>query len=596
MTMDFDRKTVLAFVLIGLILLFVNSDFYQRLLFKDGPPRTVPPETSQPMETQALPLVAPEQEGGQAGTTLQAAPTLIDSFASADTIREEKIVIETPLYRAELSNRGGVINRVDLKEYLTKDDHAPVTIFSDSQGSPNILLPIDDDTLDTSQLMFSFSGTSQRLEGKQSSTLTFNYRLRTGQQITKKYEFMADVYDIGLNVEFVGIRSLTDAYSYALQWQSALLPTEQKISDDMGHAKVYAMANKDLEKFDVGSDPKLIERRDEWTTTWIAARTKYFASAIIPQSVAGNGLSIDGSSSRDAQGNVIKRYTYALSMPFYREGSEGHQFKIYVGPLKYSILKSYNIDLHRMMDLGWKWVVEPFSVLSLTVFNFLHKYIPNYGFVIVIFSVLVKIILNPLTRRSTRSMKEMQLLQPKIAELREKYAKDPQRLNQETMKLYSEHGVNPLGGCLPTLLQMPLLFALFVVFSAAIELRQAPFILWIKDLSVSDTIYQLPGGIPLNILPLLMGGTMFIQQKMTVTDPKQKVMMYLMPVIFTFMFYGFPSGLTLYYSLFNIMSLIQQKYFTDTKPIELKKKPATKTSRWKKLSLNQAMARGRSKR
>jgi YidC/Oxa1 family membrane protein insertase len=593
--MEFDRKTILAFVFIGLILLLVNTDFYQRLLFDGEPPRPASPEAAAPEIKKPLPQEE-QREGAQRVPSVESpTPSFIESIAGADSIREEQIVIETPLYRAELSNRGGVINRVELKEYLTKT-HEPVTLFSDSYGSPSILLPIDQDTLDTSSLLFFVSGSSANIEDRQSRAISFTHRLRGGQQIKKTYEFIADRYDIKLKVEFENIRSLTNAYSYALKWQSPLLATEEKISDDMGHAKVYALVNKDLEKFDVGGDPYISERRDDWITTWIAARTKYFATAILPQGTVGNGLGIEGQTTPDRAGNQIKQYTYSLSMPFYREGSEGHEFKIFIGPLKYSILKSYEVDLHRMMDLGWKWIVEPFSVLSLVVFNFMHRYIPNYGFVIVIFSVLIKIILNPLTRRSTRSMKEMQLLQPKIAELREKYSKDPQKLNQETMKLYGEHGVNPLGGCLPTVLQMPLLFALFVVFSSAIELRQAPFILWIKDLSVSDTLFRLPGGIPVNVLPLFMGLTMFFQQMMTVTDPKQKFMMYLMPVIFTFMFYGFPSGLTLYYSLFNVMSIIQQKYFTDTKPIELKKKPTTRTQRWKKLSFNQALARGRSKR
>lgn len=594
--MDFDRKTILAFVFIGAILLFVNTDFYQRLLFKEGPAQpSSPHEQEKTQDTWAEPQLQREGDAPQVDAVVEQTPSLLDSHAGADSIRESNVVIETPLYRAELSNRGGLIRRVQLKEYLSTS-HEPVTIFSDSKGSPSILVPIDQDTLDTSRLMFFSSGGSISLDGTQTSIITYTHRLRSGCQIKKTYEFAADKYDIGLRIEFDDIRSLTNAYSYALQWQSPLLGTEQKIIDDMGHAKVYALVNKDLEKFDVGSDPRISERRDDWITTWVAARTKYFATAIIPQGTNGNGLSMQGHTMRDQAGNVIKQYAYSLFMPFYREGSEGHRFKIYIGPLKYSVLKSYDIDLHRMMDLGWKWVVEPFSLLALMVFNFIHDYIPNYGFVIVIFSVLVKLLLNPLTRRSTRSMKEMQLLQPKIAELREKYSKDPQRLNQETMKLYGEHGVNPLGGCLPTVLQMPLLFALFVVFSSAIELRQAPFILWIKDLSVSDTIYSLPGGIAVNVLPLLMGLTMFVQQKMTVTDPKQKFMLYLMPVVFTFMFYGFPSGLTLYYSLFNIMSIVQQKYFTDTKPIELKKKNTTKTSRWKKLSFNQALARGRSKR
>jgi len=593
--MEFDRKTILAFVLIGLILLLVNSDLYQRFLFDGEPPRPTSPEAPAPEIKKTIPQEEQRADTQRETSFEKTTPSIIESFAGTEVIREEQIIIDTPLYRAQLSNRGGVINRVELKEYLTKTQE-PVTVFSDSHGSPSILLPIEQDTLDTSKLLFFVTGSSASIEDKQGRTISFTQGLRDGQQIKKTYEFKADRYDIELKVEFENIRSLTNAYSYALKWQSPLLGTEQKIGDDMGHAKVYALVNKDLEKFDVGSDPQISERRDDWITTWIAARTKYFATAIIPQGTSGNGLSMEGRTTQDQDGNVIKQYSYSLSMPFYREGSEGHHFKIFVGPLKYSILKSYEVDLHRMMDLGWKWVVEPFSVLSLVVFNFMYKYIPNYGFVIVIFSVLIKIILTPLTQRSTRSMKEMQLLQPKIAELREKYSKDPQKLNQETMKLYGEHGVNPLGGCLPTVLQMPLLFALFVVFSSAIELRQAPFILWIKDLSVSDTIYHLSDGIPINILPLFMGLTMFVQQQMTITDPKQKFMLYLMPVIFTFMFYGFPSGLTLYYSLFNVMSIIQQKYFTDTKPLELKKKPTTKTQRWKKLSFNQALARGRSKR
>jgi YidC/Oxa1 family membrane protein insertase len=593
--MEFDRKTILAFVLIGFILLLVNTDFYKRLLFNGAP---TPPPTEEPASKSPGPAAFKPQVRSSEVSTMPAAEEpsqkrLHEAYAGTEVIREEKIFIETPFYLAEMSNRGGVITRVELKEYLNVN-REPVTIFADDDGSPNVLLPIGQDTLDTEHLMFSVSGGSTKLDEKESKTLTFEHRLRSGQLLRKTFTFAADKYDIELKVELDNIRSLTDAYCYVLQWQSPLLSTEQNTKDDMGHAKVYAMANKDLEKYDVGSDPQISERENEWTTTWIAARTKYFATAIIPQGTSGNGFSVKGFSSKDENDNPKKRYTYSLFMPFYREGSEGYRFKIYIGPLKYSVLKSYDVDLHRMMDLGWKWVVEPFSVIALLVFNFLHEYIPNYGFVIVIFSILVKIILNPLTRRSTRSMKEMQLLQPKIAELREKYQKDPQRLNQETMKLYSEHGVNPLGGCLPTLLQMPLLFALFVVFSAAIELRQAPFILWIKDLSVSDTIYRI-GSIPINILPLLMGATMFLQQQMTATDPKQKFMMYMMPVIFTFMFYGFPSGLTLYYSLFNIMSLIQQKYFTDTKPIELKRKKK-KTNRWKKMSFNEALGRSRARR
>ena len=587
--MEFDRKTILAFVLIGVILLLINTDFYQRMMFSGAPaPKPATDEYVKQIETDAS---EQHQELGEKASVLPTsesrAQSLYELYAGVDSIREEKYLIETPLYIAEMSNKGAVLRRVQLKNYLNTE-REPVTIFADEIGSPSVLLPIGEDTLDTANLMFYTVGQSVKLEEKQNSTITFTHRQRDGQEVRKTFTFAADKYDIDLQVDFSNIRTLISPYSYGLHWQSPLLSTEQNVKEDMGHAKVYAFVDRELEEVDIGDSPS-----NAGNTTWLAGRTKYFACAIIPLGKSGDGLRIKGQLANDAHGNQVKQYSYSLFMPLYGEGSEAQRFKLFIGPLNYRILKSYDVDLHRMMGLGWKWVVEPFSILTLTAFTFLHQFIPNYGVVIVVFSVLVKLILNPLTRRSTRSMKEMQLLQPKIAELRQKHEKDPQRLNQETMKLYKEHGVNPLGGCLPTLLQMPLLFALFVVFSSTIELRQAPFVLWIKDLSVADTILHLPWGIPLNVLPLVMGATMFLQQKMTMTDPKQKFMLYSMPIIFTFMFYNFPSGLTLYYSLFNIMSLVQQKYFTGSGPIELKKKK-TKARPWQKLSFNAALARGRS--
>ena len=166
-------------------------------------------------------------------------------------------------------------------------------------------------------------------------------------------------------------------------------------------------------------------------------------------------------------------------------------------------------------------------------------------------------------------MKKMQMLQPKLKDLQDKYRSDPQKLNQMTMRLYKEEGVNPMGGCLPMVLQMPLLFALFIIFRTTIELRSQGFIWWIKDLSAPDTIFTFPGnfsipiyGNTINVLPILMGVTMYIQQKMTITDPKQKMMVYFMPIFFTLLFNSFPSGLNMYYALFNILSIIQQKYMT----------------------------------
>ena len=206
------------------------------------------------------------------------------------------------------------------------------------------------------------------------------------------------------------------------------------------------------------------------------------------------------------------------------------------------------------------------------VVKFFYNFIPNYGIVIIIFSVLVKIVVYPLTKKSYKSMKEMSRVQPLLAELKEKYKGDPQRLNKETMKLYKEHGINPLGGCLPMLLQLPLLAALFIVFRSTIQLRGATFIPgWIDDLSRADTIFTLPFSLPMygdqfNILPILMAGSMIFQSKMTMQDPKQKAMVYIMPIFMLLIFNQFPSGLNLYYTMFNVLTIIQQKFIDNKGP------------------------------
>jgi YidC/Oxa1 family membrane protein insertase len=228
-------------------------------------------------------------------------------------------------------------------------------------------------------------------------------------------------------------------------------------------------------------------------------------------------------------------------------------------------------NLEALVDFGGffglKFIVRPIAeFVLLPLFNFIHLFIPNYGFVIVVFSIIIKIVVYPLTKKSYQSMKRMQLLQPKITELKEKYKDDQQKISKETMNLYRTYGVNPAGGCWPMLLQMPIFVALWGLFQTAIELRQQPFIWWIQDLSRPDVIYDLGFKLPLfgiqeiSGLAMLMGITTFIQQKMTMKDPKQQAMVYVMPVFLTILFMTFPSGLNLYYFLFNLLSIAQQQY------------------------------------
>ena len=243
---------------------------------------------------------------------------------------------------------------------------------------------------------------------------------------------------------------------------------------------------------------------------------------------------------------------------------------LYLGPLEYERIKSLGINLELIMDFGWA-IIRPISKSVLWVLKTMHTVIPNYGVILIIFSILVKLIVYPLTKRSYQSTQAMQSIQPEVNALREKHKNNPTKLNQATMELYKKKGVNPLGTCFPMLLQMPLLFALFTVFRSTIELRGEPFVFWIKDLSAPDVLFYLPFKIPLYgnyvcALPILMALSMYAQQKMmqpnNATGPQadqQKMMQYFMMGFFFLLFNSFPSGLNLYYTLFNILTIAQQK-------------------------------------
>ena len=231
----------------------------------------------------------------------------------------------------------------------------------------------------------------------------------------------------------------------------------------------------------------------------------------------------------------------------------------YAGPLDFEEVERYEGSLSQALDLGFP-VVRQIAEVFLIVFVAVHTVVPNYGWVIVLFGVVVKLLVYPLTHKSYESAARMQELAPKLTVLREKYQNDKNRLSQETMKLYRDEGVNPIGSCLPMLLQMPIFIALYQLFSSTIELRQAPWMLWITDLSLPDEIDI--GGFPLHVLPLLMATAMFFQSRMTMKDPKQAALVYIMPVVMVFIMWDFSSGLVLYWTVFNVLQIGQQ-YLTN---------------------------------
>ncbi len=590
--MEFDKRTLLATLLIVVIFFIFTSDFYHSWRYGDLPP--VPSDTTG--------VAAPSTEsttpaGLTSGSESATASEQSQQAALPDeTQLARDIVIETPLYRGVLSTLGGDIKEWQFKNYSYQHGD-PILLVKDGVNNLSVSLPSKFDSLNTSRYNFTCNDSLVQLAEGQTKTITFEREIAPGRIVRKAYDFSGGDYTVGLAITLENVQDLVDGYHYNLRWQTGLGTTEPNLQNDMTDTKAYTFIGDDLLDLDVSDEAYKELKEDERDISWAAMRTKYFACALIPESQPARGVKLSGTTTyipgADAR---LKSYQIDLKMPLARQGATFHKLKVYLGPLEYDTLEGLGIE--RIMNLGWS-IIRPFSWAALKSLQWLHNFVPNYGVVIVIFSILIKIILHPLTKKSNESMKQMQILQPKMKELQEKYSKEPQKLNEEMMKMYREYGVNPLGGCLPMLLQMPLLFAMFTVFSSTISFRQAPFFGWINDLSLPDTIFTLPFSIPfygnhVALLPLLMGVTMFIQQKMSITDPKQKAMIYIMPIMFTLMFNNFPSGLNLYYALFNVLSIIQQKYMTKPpEDLEARKKKMKERAELKKGGFHAALSRKR---
>jgi YidC/Oxa1 family membrane protein insertase len=281
---------------------------------------------------------------------------------------------------------------------------------------------------------------------------------------------------------------------------------------------------------------------------WTAFETKYFISAVVPLENAAEQVRIE------REDNLVVN---ALESPYLTVGPNetlSINYLLYFGPRHLEILKDVNYQLAEAIEFGFFGIIaKPLRL----VLNFFYSFVGNWGVAIILLTVIIKLLFWPLTQKSYSSMKSMQKLQPEMAKIREKFKNDKERLNREIMELYKKNRVNPLGGCLPMLVQIPVFFALYKVLLNDIALRHAPFMLWIDDLSAKDPYY---------VTPIIMGATMFIQQKMTPStmDPTQAKMFMLMPVVFTFMFLNFPSGLVIYWLINNLLTILQQ-YFINRK-------------------------------
>ena len=365
--------------------------------------------------------------------------------------------------------------------------------------------------------------------------------------IVKRFTARSGGFAMDLDIEMRNMADVIANYEYQVTLHSPA-HTERNSVEEATFSETDVMVNGARESFD--ADDKEVEKSTlDGETEWIVIKNKYFLNALmVRDGFMGTGAYLEGRAYDYPNEGKREIYEAGLKVKYRGEASETSRFTIFIGPLDYDILSAQYKGMEQVLSLGWEFVVRPFSeYLVMPLFSFLHSFIPNYGVVIIIFSILIKLLLYPLTKSSMRSMQKMQKLQPLMTEIREKYKDDQQKQNVETMKLYKDYGVNPAGGCLPMLLQMPILFALFSIFRSTIELRHQPFVSWMSDLSAPDILVTLPFKIPLlgmsfiSGLALMMAVTMFVQQKMTIKDPRQKSMVYMMPVMFWILFNSFPS-------------------------------------------------------
>ena len=536
-----DRQSLLAFLLIGIIIVFYP--WYMSLV--------------SPVDVSTSDEYVVEQK---ASFDIEETPKQqkTQSIGNNNSSPLQTINVKTNLYDLTISNKnGGSLMSYSL--YSFSDHSDKLVNLIDELNSNNLLLSfisVDGDKVSLNHNWSPLSSSRTISVDKGQKSLTYSTRYQ-GQTIEKKLTFYPDSYNIDIDVLFKQPSKFISRNQYNLGWSGGLPPTEKNISNDYQFFEGFASLGGEH----MGAKPKkgkLTEESQKGSTLWSAIKTKYFISAIVP--------SDPGIAARVESELVDKRPVYNTEIT--QSTSSSNSFTLYLGPLDYDNLKAFDVDLESNVDLGWA-LFRPIGQLISWMLTKMYAIIPNYGVVVILFAFLIKLLLNPLTVKTFESTRKMQALAPEINKIKERYKNDPQKMSRAQMELYKSSGANPMGGCLPMLIQMPILVSVFSIFRSKIEFRGAPFFGWIDDLSVPDTLTEL-GGFPINILPVLMGSTMFIQQKMMAApnaDANQKTMMYVMNAFFLFLFYSFPSGLNLYYFVFNLLSIIQQKYMIPN-PVE----------------------------
>lgn len=579
-----DRRTALALALA--LLVFAGFSALQAK-FAPRPVRKPAVDSTLVARDSAATAAAPVPAAGAPAALVPTPVTPADSLAA---LPEERHVIETPLYRAEFSNRGARLVQFELKRYAAAFGASNFHAHPNRVPKPGQEVPAGDRVrldggptfgldLGSGPGLQSLAGAMYAVVESTDATgavrkLTFSTTAASGMTVRQSWRVRPDSYMLDLEVETGNIPANSDVRDYTLSVRSWPLLTESSPVTDANGLRAVSLVGKDLHR-DAGAglvnkNPKVFEGVAHWS----GVQSRYFLGLVAATTVEGKAARAEGHTVRIPADRLAMMplgtspetpgVTGSLVMPLPVSGSGTQRFVAYFGPSDHFALakESGTLEMERAVDLGWRWIV-PLSKLLLQLLRAIDTVVHNYGFTILLLATLVRLLLHPMNMSGMRSMRAMQKLQPEIERIRKKYENDPAAMNTATMALYRENKVNPMGGCLPMVLQMPLFFALYAVINNAIDLRQAPFIGWIHDLSSPDlvaTIGPLPmiGHFPVRLLPLLMAGTGLLSQVLTPSDPRQAPTMYMMNVFMLFIFYNLPSGLVFYWTVMNLLTALQQ--------------------------------------
>ena len=586
-----DRNSLTGVILIVIIVIGYNMLF--------PPVVDVPPPT-----TDSVSVVLEKEVVDN--TVIENTPTLSDSslqesnkqvfgvFYPATKISDEIIQIENEKLVLSISSKGGRIISAILKDFQTSDS-LPLNLIDRDSSQFNITFFSEGNRIiNTQDLYFQATNITDR-------SVSMRMMASNGGYVEFQYRLKDDDYMLDFGIHTSNLESIipTNRNEMELSWVVNLPHTEKSIDNERMYSTVYyKYLNDDVDYLSTSKDD---QEELSGKAQWVGLKHQFFSTVLINNNGFEKPTTVSVATNESSQ-DFVKKLSLNTVIPFQHRSTEVTPYQLYFGPNHYETLKEYNMDLERMIPLGWgifRWV-NKYAVIP--IFNWLDNSITNYGIIILIMTLIIKLCLSPFTLKAYKSQAKMKVLKPEIDKINEKFkGKDPMKAQQETMALYKKTGVNPLGGCIPMLLQMPILFALFRFFPASIELRQKSF-LWADDLSSYDSVFSLPFEIPfygdhVSLFTLLMTISTLLYTRMNsqMSGPQMaqmKWMMYLMPIMFLGFFNNYAAGLSYYYFLANMVTFGQQfvmrKYFIDEAAIlatmeQNKKKPVKKSSFQKRL-------------